>query len=217
MTLYTWRGEERAIMVTTIDDLCTLREFYAEPSERALKKQLPALDRHCRAFIALSPFVVIASASAEGGVDASPKGDAPGFVRVLDDQTLVIPDRPGNNRVDTLGNILSNAHVGLLFMVPGMNETLRVNGTAQISTDPDLLAPLAVRGKTPATCIVVHVQEAFLHCAKALIRSDLWNPEKHIDRSTFPSLGRVLADQITGLDPESTEQSIEEAYRTRLY
>jgi len=204
-------------MVTTIDDLCTLREIYAEPSERALKKQLPALDHHCKAFIALSPFLVIASAADGGGVDASPKGDAPGFVQVIDDQTLVIPDRPGNNRVDTLGNILSNAHVGLLFMVPGMNETLRVNGTARISTDPELLAPLAVRGKTPPSGIVVHVQEAFLHCAKALIRSDLWNPDKHIDRTTYPSLGHVLADQVGGLDVESTEQSIEEAYRTRLY
>lgn len=205
------------MMTVTIGDLCTLRELYGEPAERAVKKQLPALDRHCRAFIALSPFVVVASSGADGTVDASPKGDMPGFVAVLDEHTLLIPDRPGNNRVDTLSNIVGNPRVGLLFMVPGMNETLRVNGAARITTDAALLAPLAVNGKPPRSGLLVTVEEAYLHCAKALIRSDLWNPEKQIDRSSFPSMGRILGDQIGGFDTADYDRTLDERLRASLY
>jgi PPOX class probable FMN-dependent enzyme len=200
-----------------VDDAIELRELYGQPLERALKKQLSHLDRHCRAFIALSPFLVLATSSAEGSCDASPRGDAPGFVDVLDDQTLLIPDRQGNNRVDSLGNVVGNPHVGLLFLVPGMDETLRVNGTARVVTDPELLNPLAVNGRVPRSGLLVNVEEAYLQCGKALIRSDLWNPEKRIDRATFPSLGQIMADQIEGLDARETECSVEESYRSRLY
>jgi PPOX class probable FMN-dependent enzyme len=200
-----------------VEDACTLRELYDAPSERALKKQLPALDRHCRAFIALSPFVVVASSGADGTLDASPRGDAPGFVAVLDEQTLLIPDRPGNNRLDTMGNFLENPHIGLLFLVPGVGETLRVNGSVRITTDPALLAPLSAGGRQPKAGLLVTVAEAYLQCPKALIRSDLWNPAKHVDRRTLPTLGQMLADQIPGVDAEAADQSLAEAIRTRLH
>jgi PPOX class probable FMN-dependent enzyme len=203
--------------VDTIENPQQLRELYGEPMERAVKKQLRRLDRHCRNFIALSPFLVIASADPSGRCDASPKGDAPGFVEVIDDKTLLIPDRLGNNRVDTLGNLLACPGVGLIFLVPGVNETLRVNGRARVTTDPALLEPMAVNGKVPKSGILVAVEEVYFHCGKALIRSDLWNPEKQLKRGEFPSLGRILADQIGGISVEESERLTAESYRTRLY
>lgn len=194
-----------------------LRTHFGPVSERARLKQLDRLDAHCRAFIARSPFLVLATADGEGNVDASPRGDAPGFVRVLDDHTLVIPDRPGNRRIDSFRNILAHPGVGLLFFLPGVDETLRVNGTGTLSTAPDLLTPLSAQGKTPATALVVHVTEAFYHCAKALIRSRLWDPATRIDRASFPTLGKILADQIGGMDPAAADASLAEAYRTTLY
>jgi PPOX class probable FMN-dependent enzyme len=203
--------------VEFIEDPARLREVYGAPSERAVKKQLTRFDKHCRAFIARSPFLVIASSDPSGRCDASPKGDAPGFVEVLDDETLLIPDRLGNNRVDTIGNLLARPGVGLIFFVPGINETLRVNGRARITTDPALLEPLAVAGKAPRSGILVAAEEIYFHCGKALIRSDLWNPEKHLRRSEFPSLGRILADQIGGVSVEDSERLTAESYKTRLY
>ena len=200
-----------------VQDIAEIRERYGEPQERTIKKQLPRLEKHSRAFIALSPFLVIASTGPSGLCDASPKGDAPGFVQVLDDETLLIPDRLGNNRVDTIGNLLERPGVGLIFFVPGLNETLRVNGRARITTDPALLEPLAVNGKVPRSGILVAAEEVYFHCGKALIRSDLWNPEKQLSRSEFPSLGRVLADQIGGMSVEEAERATAESYRTRLY
>jgi hypothetical protein len=201
----------------TIEDPQRLREIYGEPSERAIKKQLDRFERHCRNFIALSPFLVIASSDPLGRCDASPKGDAPGFVRVVDDTTLLIPDRLGNNRIDTLGNLLARPGVGLIFFVPGINETLRVNGRAKVTTDPELLEPLAVNGKAPRSGIVVAAEEIYFHCGKALIRSDLWNPEKRAPRGAFPPLGRVIAEQVGGMDPDEAERQTAESYRTRLY
>jgi uncharacterized protein len=203
--------------VDIIEDPRQLREVYGEPSERSLKKQLTRLDGHCRAFIARSPFLVIASADPSGRCDASPKGDMPGFVEVLDDETLLIPDRLGNNRVDTIGNLLACPGVGLIFFVPGLPETLRVNGRARITTDPALLAALAVNGKVPRSGILVSADEVYFHCGKALIRSDLWNPEKQLRRSEFPSLGRILADQIGGISVEESERYTAESYKNRLY
>ena len=200
-----------------IEDPQQLRDLYGSPSERSLKKQLSRLDRHCRAFIARSPFLVIASADASGRCDASPKGDTPGFVKVLDDETLLIPDRLGNNRVDTIGNLLARPGVGLIFFVPGLSETLRVNGSARITAEPALLEPLAVNGKVPRSGILVSAEEVYFHCGKALIRSDLWNPEKQLRRSEFPSLGQILADQIGGVSVEESERLTAESYRTRLY
>jgi len=203
--------------VDIIENFERLREVYGAPSERSLKKQLSRFDKHCRAFIARSPFLVIASSDPSGRCDASPKGDAPGFVEVLDDETLLIPDRLGNNRVDTIGNLLERPCVGLIFFVPGLNETLRVNGRARIITDAASLEPLAVNGKVPRSGILVSADEIYFHCGKALIRSDLWNPEKQLRRSEFPSLGRILADQIGGTTAEESERLTAESYRTRLY
>ena len=201
----------------TIENVEHLRESYGAPSERALKKQLNRLDKHCRDFIARSPFLVIASADPSGRCDASPKGDGPGFVQVIDDTTLLIPDRLGNNRVDTLANLLARPGIGLIFFVPGINETLRVNGKSLITTDPALLEPLAVNGKVPRSAILVTAEEIYFHCGKALIRSDLWNPDKQVRRSDFPSLGRILADQIGGISVEESERYTAESYKTRLY
>ncbi|HEV2334583.1 MAG TPA: pyridoxamine 5'-phosphate oxidase family protein [Stellaceae bacterium] len=200
-----------------IEDIAEIRELYGEPAERAKKKQLPRLEKHSRAFIALSPFLVIASADPKGRVDASPKGDAPGFVRVLDDETLLIPDRLGNNRVDTIGNLLAAPGVGLIFFVPGLRETLRVNGRARITTDPSLLEPSSVNGKAPRSGILVTADEVYFHCGKALIRSDLWNPDKRVAQSDFPSLGRIITEQIGEGSVEAAERYTEESYRTRLY
>src|SRR4029077_8078289 len=151
-----------------IEDTASLRSCYPEPSELARRKNLARLDKHCRNFIALSPFLCLGTAS-DAGTDVSPRGDAPGFVRVLDDTTLLIPDRPGNNRLDSLGNLLANPNVGLLFLIPGIEETLRVNGSAEITTDARLLADAEVNGKRPKSALIVHVREAFLHCGKAVI------------------------------------------------
>jgi PPOX class probable FMN-dependent enzyme len=208
---------QRRQKVDTIENPQQLRELYGEPSERAVKKQLTRLDRHCRNFIALSPFLVIASADPDGRCDASPKGDAPGFVRVVDDTTLLIPDRLGNNRIDTLGNLLRRPGVGLIFFVPGINETLRINGRAMVTTDPELLDPMAVNGKAPRSGILVAAEEIYFHCGKALIRSDLWNPEKRVARGSWPSLGRIIAEQVGGMDPDEAERQTAESYRTRLY
>jgi uncharacterized protein len=204
--------------VDIIEDLGEIRELYGEPNERAVKKQLPRLEKHSRAFIALSPFLVVASTDPQGRCDASPKGDAPGFVRVLDDATLLIPDRLGNNRVDTIGNLLACPGVGLIFFVPGLRETLRVNGKACVTTDPALLEPCAVAGKMPRSGILVTAEEVYFHCGKALIRSDLWNPDKRIKPSDFPSLGRIITEQLgDGGSVEAAERNTEESYRTRLY
>jgi PPOX class probable FMN-dependent enzyme len=210
-------GVSTEAIMDVVGDLEELREIYGLPGERSVKKQLSRFDKHCRAFIARSPFLVIASSDPSGRCDASPKGDAPGFVQVLDDDTLLIPDRLGNNRVDTIANLLERPGVGLIFFVPGLNETLRVNGRARITTDSVLLEPLAVHGKVPRSGILIAAEEIYFHCGKALIRSDLWNPEKQLSRSEFPSLGRILAEQIGGISVEEAERATAESYRTRLY
>jgi PPOX class probable FMN-dependent enzyme len=201
----------------TIGSKAELRERYGPPSERSLQKEMTKLDAHCRNFIALSPFLVIATAGADGLGDCSPRGDAPGFVAVLDDTTILIPDRLGNNRTDSLRNIIDNPGIGLLFLLPGVNETLRVNGIARITTDAALLAPLAAHGKAPRSGLLIEVKEAYLQCGKALIRSKLWDPATQIERARFPSLGKILADQIGLPDVAAAERMTEEGYRTRLY
>jgi PPOX class probable FMN-dependent enzyme len=200
-----------------IPDPQSLRAHFGQISPMAEKKVLPGIDRHASHFIALSPFLVIATADADGRVDASPRGDPPGFVRVIDPKTLLLPDRPGNNRVDSFANLLSNPGVGLIFFVPGIEETLRVNGTATATTDPAVLAGSDVNGNTPKTGLLIHVDEVFFHCAKALKRSRLWDPAAQIERSTFPTLGRIIADQQKGFVAEEVEERIEVAYRERLY
>lgn len=200
--------------ITSVEELY---KVYKQPAERAVQKELPKLDRHFRNFIALSPFLVLSTDGGDGTADASPRGDAPGFVSVLDDNTLAIPDRRGNNRLDSLINILRNPAVGMIFLVPGINETLRINGTASISLDPDLMQAHAVDGKLPSSILLVTVTSAYMHCAKALIRSKLWDPARQVERSAFPTLGQVLADQIAGMDAEQSDAYLEIAYKENLY
>ena len=198
--------------------MSSLRECYTEPpSERAVKKTQYTLDGHMRNFIALSPFVCLGSSSADGA-DVTPRGDQPGFVHVLDDSTLLIPDWPGNNRLDTLMNIEANPQVGLLFLIPGFTESLRVNGVADISLDPALLERWTVNGRHPRSVLRVSVREAFLHCGKAILRSKLWDESAKVDRSALPSYGQMLKDQTQVRDTaEQIQASVEDAYKTRLY
>jgi len=200
-----------------IVDETSLRDLYAPPIERARLKTLHRLDEHCRNFIAHSPFVCLGTSS-ERGADLAPRGDEPGFVHVLDDVTLAIPDWPGNNRLDSFSNIVTNPQVALLFLIPGVQETLRVNGTAEITTRTELLARWERNGKGPKTAVVITVREAFLHCGKALIRSRLWEDDYRIERTALPSYGQMLKDH-TQID-ESVEQiqaSVENGYRNKLY
>ena len=197
--------------------MSTLRECYPEPSERAVLKTQHVLDAHMTRFIALSPFLCLGSSSAEGA-DVTPRGDQPGFVHVLDASTLLIPDWPGNNRLDTLMNIEANPHIGLLFLIPGFNESLRVNGVAEVSLDPALLGRWDVTGKHPRSVLKVSVREAFLHCGKAILRSKLWEEHARVDRSALPPYGQMLKDQIDVRDSaEEIQASVEESYKTRLY
>lgn len=198
-------------------DGAALRSLYGAPGELAARKVLTRLDRHCRRFIELAPFLVLGTSDAQGRQDVSPRGDAPGFVRVIDQSTLLLPDRPGNNRVDSLGNVAAHPQVALLFFVPGVDETLRVNGSARIVTDPDLLAPSAVNGRVPRSGLLIAVEECFLHCGKALIRSRLWDPAQRLERHSFPTLARMIADQIEGVDPRDAERVVDDSYRNTLY
>ena len=183
-------------LVTSVD---TLRAIVGgEPSEVARKKELAALDVHARAFIARSPFLLLGTSSTDGRCDVSPKGDAPGFVRVLDDHHLVIPDRPGNKRLDGMRNILSNPHVGLIFLVPGNDFTLRVNGRAAITQEPELLRSLTAQGKVPLLAIGVEVEEVFLHCARSFRRGRLWDQESWPGPDALPSMPGILYDQTNG-------------------
>ena len=195
-----------------------VRGHFGQPSHMSVAKELCRLDRHCKDFIALSPFLVIASANAKGQCDASPRGDEPGFVATLDDGHLLIPDRKGNNRADSMMNIVENSHIGLLFLVPGINESLRVSGRVEITLDPELLTPLAAGGRLPTSGLLVTVEKAFFQCGKAGLRSDLWNPDKRVAKGQFPSLGRILADQIAGIGEATTlDEGIQEKYKTQLY
>lgn len=201
-----------------------LRGIFGKPGDGAVRKQLAQLDKHCRHFIELSPFLCIGTADKNGKADVSPRGDPAGFVQVLDDKTIIIPDRPGNNRLDTMSNIMENPNVGILFMIPGFEDSLRVNGRATIVRDPELLRRAAVNGKEPKAAIRVAVDEAFLHCAKAFKRSRLWEADAKVDRSTMPSLGKMILEQIappskppTAKEVAEGDEWIEESYKTEMY
>jgi PPOX class probable FMN-dependent enzyme len=202
-------------VVRTEDEL---RKTLGHPTGRVARKVLPALDRHCRAFIARSPFLLIASSDSQGNVDLSPKGDPPGFVAVLDDTTLAIPDRPGNRRGDTFSNILQNPQVGLFFMVPGTRETLRISGRAEIVRDEPLRTRMAIHGKLPSLALVVRVEEAFFHCAKCVIRSNLWLAGADAAGEPAVSLAEAMIDAASLEESMADVQaSIEESYAEGLY
>ena len=202
-------------VITTEEQLVAIT---GEASGAAVDKVQTSLDKHIKTFIAHSPFVMIASADATGRMDISPKGDPPGFVRVLDDTTLAIPDRKGNRRADTFRNVLENPKVGLFFLAPGYRETLRISGTAQIVRDAELRESMAINGSVPELALVVSVVDTFFHCAKCMIRSGMWQPEKWPDISDIPTFGQILIDQTHSHDTASNkDKELEESYRTRLY
>ncbi|MCR9072289.1 MAG: pyridoxamine 5'-phosphate oxidase family protein [Alphaproteobacteria bacterium] len=210
---------EHAATRSVLETETALRDIYGHPSELAARKQLAHLDKHAKRFIELSPFLVISTQGADGLGDVSPKGDAPGFVAVLDDRTILIPDRPGNNRIDTLGNLTENPGVGILFLIPGVNETLRINGRARVIADTEMLARFAVRDRLPKTGILVEVEEMYLHCAKALVRSKLWTEDYKVERKVLPSLGQMIADQVEGaeIDVAEADRRIADSEKNRLY
>jgi uncharacterized protein len=199
-----------------IRDEASLRELIGTPSELVAGKVADRLNELTRQFIERSPFVCVATGRPDGGLDVSPRGDPVGFVRILDERTLLLPERPGNRLADTLTNLLADPRIALLFLVPGVGDTFRVNGRAALVDDEELLAPSAVEGKVPSLGILVRIEEAYTQCSKALIRSDLWNPERHIDRSELPSSGaimRSLADPE--LDAEEYDRARAERYARR--
>jgi len=201
-------------LVTTMDELEAL---YERPRETSLLKEIDHVDAHYRALIEAAPFVALASIGPEG-LDCSPRGDAAGFVRVADDKTLMIPDRRGNNRIDSLRNIVRDPRVALLFLIPGVAETLRVNGRAAISTDPALAASFGVDGKAPRCVIVVNVERVYFQCAKAIVRSKLWDPATRIDRSTLPSTGTMVAALTKGkVEAEAYDREAPERIKAQLY
>ena len=194
--------------MSCITTLTALRELYTPVNPRSALKELPQLDEHAKRLISLSPFVVISSYGADGRADTSPRGGDAGFVKALGSETLLIADSPGNNRLDSLENIIATGQVGLLFMVPGMDETLRVNGTAVLSTDESERKLCEDSRRVPPLVIRVSVHASYLHCAKALMRSDLWNADKHIDRSQLPSMGEMMHDQLAGkISPDTAVET----------
>ncbi len=200
-----------------ITDVATLERLYGAPSGAAVEKEIDYLHPHYQRLIAASPFFVLATGGPDG-MDTSPRGDAPGFVAVEDEKTLLIPDRRGNNRVDSLRNIIANPRVALLFLIPGIGETLRVNGRAEISTDPALLERFGVDGKLPRSVLVVHVETAFFQCARAIFRSKLWDPAQHIERASLPSLGTIVSDITRGkFDGKDYDKGLYERLKGALY
>lgn len=199
--------------VSTEDDL---RSIIGYSSELVQKKVIHVLDEHCREFISKSPFLVMSTSDHQGMCDVTPRGDSPGFVHILNEKHLVIPERPGNRRIDSMRNILCNPSVGLLFIIPGLQETLRVNGRACLVRDENLLQQLKANGRPPVIGIGVEISECYVHCAKAFIRSDLWNPNSWLDQEKLPRASRMLADHAN-MAAESIADLLKESYEKRLY
>ena len=195
-----------------------LRAIYDEPLEISVRKKMAQLDRHCRDFLALSPFMVIGSADANGHGDVSPKGDHPGFVQVLDDHHLLIPDRPGNNRLDTLQNVLANPEIATIFFVPGVKETLRIAGRARVVSDSEVLQHFLVNGKLPKTALLLEVREVFMHCAKAIARSKLWDEDYKVPRTALPRYAQILADHARqSMDVDEIQTIIDDSNKNRMW
>lgn len=190
---------------------------YGEPSGHIGRKEMPRLNEHCRRFIELSPFVTLASSAAgDGPADCSPRGGDPGFVRILDDRTLALPDRPGNKRTDSFKNVMENPHIALMFLVPGLNEVLRINGRACLTTEPGLCDAMIEKGKPPLAVLVVDIDAVYFHCGKAVVRADVWNPDKALARRDFPTLGQINADSY-GVDAEEIDRRLADDYANNLY
>jgi PPOX class probable FMN-dependent enzyme len=205
-----------------IADEESLRRFFDPTHSLAILKSQESLGEHAQEFIRRSPFLCIGTQNLEEKADVSPRGDPPGFVKVLDERTLAIPDRPGNNRLDTLSNIIANPSVGLLFVIPGFDDTLRVNGRATLTNDPQLLKSMSISDRVPKLAIIVRVSEVFMHCAKAFRRSRLWSPDHFQDRTEMPSLVKIILDETTGAPKDGDEmrkmdEKLEQDYRRTLY
>lgn len=201
-----------------IASVIELREIMGYPSELVTRKTINYIDAHCRSFIENSPFITIATSDLNGNFDVSPKGDPAGFVKILNDKMLVIPDRPGNRKADTLINIIQNPNIGLIFLIPGIQETLRVNGEAKIVVDKDILELLSCNGKQPSFAIVVKVKEAFMHCAKCIIRSNLWRKIEDTEERPVPSLAKALVDHSKlDINIQELDDMIKEDQKTNLY
>ncbi|MGE3065649.1 MAG: MSMEG_1061 family FMN-dependent PPOX-type flavoprotein [Hyphomicrobiaceae bacterium] len=203
--------------MTEITSTEALRAVYPQPNDLAVRKELSFVDRHAREFIARSPFVVVATSDADGWPDASPRGDAPGFVEVPDEHRLLLPDRPGNNRLDSFQNLVANPKIALIFLVPRRLETLRVNGTARIRTDPELCGRLSVRGKPARAVVEVTATSVYFQCGKSVVRSGLWLPERWPSIDGMATFAEALADQIEGVNAAAAEENLAAAYRDRLY
>ncbi|MEQ1889447.1 MAG: MSMEG_1061 family FMN-dependent PPOX-type flavoprotein [Alphaproteobacteria bacterium] len=206
-------------MIETQDEL---RAMFGSVHPLAQAKSRPGFDQYSRKFISMSPFLVISTADAQGRADLSPRGDPPGFVHIIDDQTMLIPDRPGNNRLDTMSNIMANPNLACLFFIPGFEETLRVNGRARLTKDEALLGLCVVNAKTPPVGIIVTVEEVFLHCAKALKRSRLWADDYRRDRASMPGIAQIILHQTSGSGVDenvaaAAERAVEQGYKDTLY
>ncbi|SEQ65944.1 hypothetical protein SAMN03080615_02229 [Amphritea atlantica] len=199
-----------------IDSIEKLQELYGMPTELVIKKQKTKLDKYSKQFLELSPFSVLATSSLEGNMDCSPRGDYPGFIRVLDDNTIALPDRPGNNRLDSLYNVIENPNVGLLILVPGFAECLRINGVAKVAINASLLSQFEHQGKLPKSVLVISIKEIYFHCAKAITRSKLWASESQIERNIMPSLGKILMHQIDPSKSEDEVKNVEELIENRV-
>jgi len=210
------RGMAQPGAVRSIEEL---RQIYRSPSQGALDKVIDRLDGHCRTFIEHSPFLILATAARDGGCDVSPKGGPPGFVQVIDDHHVALADLSGNNRLDSMQNLLSNRGVAILFMIPGLDETLRVNGEATISTDPQLRERCRVESKTPHVVVLIDVAEAYIHCAKALRRGGVWSPDSWPDVGNMPSVACMLKDHVNarGVSADQLEVALEADYARTLW
>lgn len=197
-----------------------LRSLYAPAKERAVKKQLSQLDPHCRKFLALARFAVLSTCDAQGNMDASPRGGEAGFIKAIDDHTVIIPDWSGNNRLDTFSNIIASGRIGAIFLVPGVDEALRINGTASLRNDEAFTSLCDVNGRFPKLVVHIAVKEAYLHCAKAIMRAQLWIPEAKVERAVLPTMGEMLRDQIGAAnmsEPAEPQAQMLERYKTELY
>lgn len=203
--------------MSTVSDLSTLRNLIGEPRNAGLARHRDRLDKYDRLFLSKATFLTLATVQPDGQVEVSIRGDPPGFVEVLDDRTILIPERPGNRRAETMGNLMTNPAVALVFLLPGVDETLRMHGRGAVVDDPELLTPTAIDGKVPKVGLRIEVERVFFHCGKALKRSDLWGDRYQIERSEFPRLAQILHDQKWGGDVESIQKEIDESYQNRMY
>ena len=199
-----------------IESIEKLRELYDSPMELVIKKQKSKLDKHSTKFLELSSFSILATSNSAGYLDCSPRGDFPGFIQVLDDATIAIPDRPGNNRLDSLCNIIQNPNIGILTLIPGFKECLRINGSAKITVNTELLSRFEHQGKLPKSVIVISIKEIYFHCAKAITRSKLWDLDSQTNRNIMPSLGKILMDQIDPSKPQEEVKKVEELIESRV-